>query len=278
MEAKQESLWMRQGVPLFLTVVVFAALTALLYAEIHILNLFTLDDISLKINPLDVVIGLTIYLKTSIDFAVFIGNLMHHNEGTKGRIAIELGTAVGNAAGTMAILLIWTFFKEVRWLLVLMLFIAALVLFRLAGESLEHAKEAKRHPKWFMYFVHKLDHILHAFNRLTAPLLDRIMPGGGMRAATFTKFWPLFMFSFSVPFILGLDDFAGYVPLFSVVNVLGFGVGVFLGHMILNILLYISPKMTIKIVKLPVIGLFGTLAFVALGIWGFIEIAHLIGH
>jgi hypothetical protein len=29
------------------------------------------------------------------------------------------------------------------------------------------------------------------------------------------RFWPLFWFSCSIPFILGLDDFAGYVPLFS---------------------------------------------------------------
>ncbi|MBX9724652.1 MAG: hypothetical protein K2X81_24825 [Candidatus Obscuribacterales bacterium] len=278
MDAKHEPFLMRQVVPLFLTLVVFAGLTSLLFAEIHLLNFFTLDDISLKINPLDIIIGLTIYLKTSIDFAVFIGNLMQHNEGTKGRIAIELGTAAGNAAGTMAILLIWTFFKEVRWLLVIMIFIAAIVLFKLAEDSLEHAKEAKRHPKWFMHLVHAIDHVLHAFNRFTAPLINRIMPSGGMRAKTFAGFWPLFVFSFTIPFVLGLDDFAGYVPLFSVINVFGFGIGVFLGHMILNILLYISPKMTIKLVKLPAIGLIGTIAFIALGIFGLTEIVHLIGH
>lgn len=278
MDAKHEPFFMRQILPLILTVVVFAGLTGLLFAEIHLLNLFTLDDISLAINPLDIIIGLTIYLKTSIDFAVFIGNLMQHNEGTRGRIAIELGTAAGNAAGTMAILLIWTFFKEVRWLLVIMIFIAALVLFKLAEDSLEHAKEAKRHPAWFMHLVHGIDHLLHAFNRLTAPLMNRIMPSGGMRAKTFTSFWPLFAFSFTIPFVLGLDDFAGYVPLFSVINVFGFGIGVFLGHMILNVLLYISPKMTIKLVKLPVIGLLGTIAFIGLGILGFYEITHLIGH
>lgn len=278
MDAKHEPFFMRQVLPLILTVVVFGALTALLFAEIHLLNFFTLDDISLKIQPLDIIIGLTIYLKTSIDFAVFIGNLMQHNEGTKGRIAIELGTAAGNAAGTMAILLIWTFFKEVRWLLVIMIFLAALVLFKLAEDSLEHAKEAKHPARWFSFIVHILDKSLHAFNRFTHPLMSRILPQGGMRAATFASFWGLFAFSFTVPFVLGLDDFAGYVPLFSVINVFGFGIGVFLGHMVLNILLYISPKMTIKLVKLPVIGLLGTIAFVALGIYGLTEIAHLIGH
>ena len=276
-EEHNEPLWKRQFLPLGLTVVAFVVLTTLTYIEIRVLNHFTLEDISLVINPVDILIGLTIYLKTAIDFAVFIGHLMHRNPGTKNRIAIELGSALGNAAGTMAILLIWTFFKEVRWLLIIMLFLAAIVLFKLAEDSLEHAKDAKNHPKWFMSFVRKLDHVLHFFNRFTNPLLSRIMPHGGMKAAGFTKFWPLLLFSFGIPFVLGLDDFAGYVPLFSVINIFGFAIGVYLGHMILNILLYISPEKTIKLVKLPAIALFGTLAFVGLGIYGFYEIIHLIG-
>jgi len=53
-------------------------------------------------------------------------------------------------------------------------------------------------------------------------------------------FLPLCVFSFTVPFILGLDDFAGYVPLFDLINVFGFAIGVFSGHMFLNIMLYIG--------------------------------------
>ena len=267
----------QQAIPLSLAVVAFLVLSALLYLEIRVLNLFTLEAISLTIKPLDIVIGLTIYLKTAIDFAIFIGNLMHKNPGMKGRISIELGSAVGNAAGTMAILLIWTFFKEIKWLLVIMLFLAAIVLFKLAEDSLEHAKEAKGHPAWFRKLVTGLDKTLHFINLFSHPLLKRILPHGGMKAAAFTTFWGLFAFSFTVPFILGLDDFAGYVPLFSIINVFGFGIGVFLGHMILNILLYLSPARTIRLVKQPVIALVGSVAFVGLGLYGFYEIIHLIG-
>lgn len=278
MTSKKETFLKNQIIPLALTLVAFAVLTAFLYLEIRMLNHFTLEDISLKINLLDVVIGLTIYLKTSIDFAIFIGNLMHKNPGMKGRISIELGSALGNAAGTMAILLVWTFFREIRWLLVIMLFLAAIVLFKLAEDSLEHAKDAENHPRWFNYFVHKLEKLLHYFNVLTHPLLRRILPQGGMKATAFKGFWSLFAFAFTVPFILGLDDFAGYVPLFSIINVFGFGIGVFLGHMILNVLLYISPERTIKLVKLPFIAVFGSVAFVILGFYGFYEIVHIIGH
>ena len=82
--------------------------------------------------------------------------------------------------------------------------------------------------------------------------------------------------SFSVPFILGLDDFAGYIPLFNIVNVLGFATGVFIGHMALNIALFISPQTTTRIVKNPVISFLGSLAFIGIAIWGFVEAWHLI--
>jgi hypothetical protein len=84
-------------------------------------------------------------------------------------------------------------------------------------------------------------------------------------------FAQLFVFSFSVPFILGLDDFAGYVPLFNIVNVFGFSIGVFLGHMILNIFLFLSPKKTTEVVGNAYIALIGGLAFILLALWGFYE-------
>ena len=107
----KESFFKSQVIPLFLTVVVCASLIGVLWGEIHVLNRFTSSDILLKVYWVDILIGLTIYLKTSVDFAIYIGNLMSKNNEWKSRVAIELGTALGNAAGTMVILLIWTFFK-----------------------------------------------------------------------------------------------------------------------------------------------------------------------
>lgn len=271
------SLFKNQLLPLALTVVVFGVLVALLYGEIHLLNIFTAQDISLSIRLVDVIVGLTIYLKTSIDFAIYIGNLMSKNDGWKSRIAIEIGTAFGNALGTMIILVIWAFFKEVKVLLALMIFLAALVLFKLAEESLEHAKgNDNKFPLWFQKMVNHLEHGLSLFNKAVAPIL-KVMPNTKAKEAAGLAFWPLLAVSFSVPFILGLDDFAGYVSLFNVVNVFGFAIGVFLGHMILNIFLYISPTHTIRAVKNPIISFIGTLAFVGLGIWGLVEVVHVIG-
>ncbi|MEY3197778.1 MAG: hypothetical protein RL023_455 [Candidatus Parcubacteria bacterium] len=82
--------------------------------------------------------------------------------------------------------------------------------------------------------------------------------------------------SFSVPFILGMDDFAGYVPLFNIVNVFGFGIGVFLGHTILTCFLFISPSKTVQVIKNPVIAILGSLAFIGIAIRGFYDSLHLI--
>lgn len=266
-----------QVFPVALTILVCILLAALLWLQISILNLFTATDISLTLRLGDVLVGITVYLKTAIDFAVFIGHLMDKNPGTKGRIGIEIGTAFGNAAGTMLILLIWTFFKEVHWLLAIMIFLAALVLIRLAQDSLDHALSAlDRYPKPFAMFVRGLDKVLRTIDKLTGPILDKVVPSHKLKASRQATFWGLFAMAFTVPFILGLDDFAGYVPLFNIVNVFGFGVGVFVGHMILNMLLYISPKRTIKAVKNPIFAAVGSVAFAILAGWGVYEATRLL--
>lgn len=270
--ARFKQIFVNQIFPIILTGLVFVVLAALLWLQINVLNMFTTTDISLQLRWGDILIGLTVYLKTAIDFAIFIGNLMDKNPGTKGRIGIEIGTAVGNAVGTMAILLVWTFFKEVNWLLAAMVFLAGLVLIRLAQDSLDHALERKSdYPRWFELTIETLDAILRRIDKVTGPVLNRIVPSHKLKVTTQKTFWSLFALSFTVPFILGLDDFAGYVPLFNIVNVFGFGVGVFLGHMVLNIALYISPKRTIKAVKNPLIAFAGSVAFIILAGWGFIE-------
>ncbi len=273
----QPGIMLNQVLPIFLTLVVFLALVGVLWGEIYLLNKTAQSGIGLQLHVGDILLGLTIYLKTSVDFAIFMARLMETNSGVKSRIAIELGTAVGNAAGTMVVLALWAFFKEVRPLLALMILIAALVLFQLAEEGLEHAKDGDaRYPRWFRKFVSALEYVLERINRAIAPVLRYIIPKVSMSGRGGLRFWPLMGFAFTIPFILGLDDFAGYVPVFNVVNVYGFAVGVFAGHMLLNILLYISPTATVRVVKNPIISLVGSLAFIGLAIWGIVEVVHLL--
>ncbi len=269
-----------QILPISLTLVVCAVLIGLLWLEITLVNQALGTNISLSLRTVDVIVGLTIYLKTSIDFAIYIGNLMKTNNSWKSRIAIEVGTALGNAMGTFVIILLWALFKNIHWLSALMILVAALVLFKLAEDGLEHAQaESESAPSkkkaWYARAAIGIEKILKPVNTFLSPVLSRIMPKMNMKDAKEQPFFPLLMTAILIPFILGLDDFAGYLPLFDIVNIFGFAIGVFLGHMVLNILLYVSPQHTIKAVKNPIISLFGGVAFIGLGLWGLVEVVKI---
>jgi 4-hydroxybenzoate polyprenyltransferase len=123
---------------------------------------------------------------------------MYKNPGLKGRVGIEIGTALGNALGTMIILLIWTFFKEVAWLLALMITLAALVLFKMAEDSLDHADIGTPRIK-FVHFFHRG---LVKFNSVVEPFLSKIIPSHSIKPRASKSFMGLLLASFSVPFIL----------------------------------------------------------------------------
>lgn len=268
-----------QLIPLALTFIVMGAFLILLHAALLFFNSIPFSEaIVLQIRWFDVAIGATIYLKTSIDFAIFIGRMMAANPGWRNRVAIEIGTAAGNAVGTIAIIGLWVLLKHIDLLLAAMIFLASLVLFELAHGSLEHFVnwQASGGPKRILFL--SLHAVLDMVKKLIDPILSRVMPdlGEKMRGAAGLT-WPgLLRFATSVPFILGLDDFAGYVPLFSVVNVYGFAVGVIAAHTLLNAALFLSPTRTITAVKNEIVSFLGALAFIGLGIYGLTEAGKII--
>ena len=175
------------------------------------------------------------------------------------------------------VLFIWNIFREVEIVLAIMIVIASFVLLKLAEEGLEHIKEySVTLPNWLNQSSRTFEHLLKNFNKLGQPVLKFVIPNLSLKPKKGLTFIGLLGFSFTVPFILGLDDFAGYVPLFNIVNVLGFSIGVLVGHMILNILLFISPVKTVKIVKNPYIAFGGSVVFVGLALLGFYEVWKMI--
>lgn len=274
----KERIIREQVIPIILTILTFLVLCVALYFSILLLNLLpTQEKIALEIRKRDILVGLTIYLKTAIDFAIFIGNLMRSNPGWKKRIAIEVGTAVGNMAGTIVVLVLWNFFREIPILMAIMIFVASLVLLRMAQESIEEfLHNGKNNFTKFHTTVSFLNAQLATLNTLFKPLLGRLIPNTSITNTKTLSFWNLVAFSFTIPFILGLDDFAGYIPLFSIINVFGFAIGVFLGHMILNAALFVSPDKTTKLVRHPAVLIIGGIAFVGIAAWGFYEVSHIL--
>ena len=133
-----KKVFIRKIVPLFFAIVTFLVLSTVLYGILLFLSSLPLNyPIILDFRRREVLIGIAIYLKTAIDFAILMGNLMHTNPGWKKRIAIGLGTAIGNAFGTFSILVIWTLAKEFRILVIVFIFVSSAILLRLAEESFE---------------------------------------------------------------------------------------------------------------------------------------------
>jgi hypothetical protein len=261
-----------QGIPIFLTFLTFLALSTVLYGLLILLDSLHLKTpLVLDFRKREILIGIAIYLKTAIDFAILIGNLMHANPGWKKRIAIEIGTSVGNGAGTFLILMVWTLFKEIPLLMVVMILIASVVLFRMAEESLEQFLDQKKSFLPIRKPVSILQDQLNFINKIFRPLLKFFVPDLNLTTAKKLSFTNLIVFSFTIPFILGLDDFAGYIPLFTVVNVFGFSLGVMLGHMLLTMGLFAFPNKTVAIVKHPFVLVLGGLAFIGIGLYGFLE-------
>lgn len=268
--------FIQQLVPILLTFLTFLVLSTLLYGLLLLLNsIFVQNQIILDFRKRDILIGIAVYLKTAIDFAIFIGNLMKTNPGWKKRIAIELGTAIGNAAGTFLILSIWVIFKQVPLLMALMVFVASVILFRMAQESFEEFLKQKESFIKMRRPAYLLQSQLNFVNQAFRPVLRFFVPNLSLKAKKLS-FLNLVIFSFTIPFILGLDDFAGYISLFSVINVFGFALGVLVGHMLLNIGLFAVPKKTVEIVTHPFVLIGGGFAFIALGAWGFIEVIRII--
>lgn len=264
----------QQLLPIVLTVLTFIILSILLVFFLYLLNFFPVKQkIHIIYLPVDILIGIIIYLKTSIDFTIFIGNLMHANPGWKKRIAIEIGTALGNGLGTVLVLTLWYFSKQTPRLMIIMILLASIILFEMAQEGLEGYLHGKN--ILFKDILFTLQNILEGINKFFHPFISRIIPDFGHTLAKPLAFKRLLLFSLSVPFILGLDDFSGYIPLFSVINVFSFVIGIFLAHMLLNIGLFAAPHKTTKVIRHPVVIIGGSLVFVGLAVFGIYEAAYI---
>ena len=156
--------------------------------------------------------------------------------------------------------------------MIIMIILAALVLFELAEEGFEEVMK-KKHT--YNKVLRLPLSILHTFNSMFKPLISKVLPEKGI-SATKLSFSSLFFFSLTIPFILGLDDFAGYIPLFTIINVFSFIIGVFLAHTLLNIGLFTSPHLTMRITKNPMVVIIGSIAFVGIGLWGIIEASEIL--
>jgi hypothetical protein len=274
-----KKIFIQKIIPVFLAVFTFLVLATTLYGILLLLTSLPLNyPIILDFRRREPLIGIAIYLKTAIDFAILMGNLMHTNPGWKKRVAIGLGTALGNAFGTFAMLTVWTLAKEFRILIVLFVFVSSVILLRLAEESLE---EFLKQKKSFIKIdirkpVSLLQEQLDFINKLFRPILRFFVTDLNLKKTQKLSFANLVIFSFTIPFILGFNDFSAYIPLFAYINVFGFTLGILLGHLLLTIGLFVFPKKTVVFVKHPLVLISGGLTFIAIALFGFYQAVQIL--
>lgn len=252
-----------QLIPISVSLGCFVVFVLLTYFLLNIINGFGIiqQKFILSISFTDILLGMVIYLKTAVDYAIFVGLMMDKNAGTVKRIAMNAGTSIGAFIGVSLVVILWAFFKEISWLMAILLVLAGAVLFSLGDSSQEHFKAIPA----------KLKKPLEVFFNIVRPvisLLTFFMPNGEFKPRKMAG-WSLFIFSGVLPFLLGADDLAGYMALIRTHNIFGLLIGIYLADAFIDIALFSNRKFTVRMVKNRWISYFGALFFVFLGVISF---------
>lgn len=70
--------------------------------------------------------------------------------------------------------------------------------------------------------------------------------------------------SFFLPFIIGLDDLIGYMGAMTIYNVFGLLIGIYFADILIDVLIFVSPDFTKKIVESAYLSFIATFAFIYL--------------
>ncbi len=272
----KEPLLYNQIIPLIVAAGSGLAFLLILAINVHLTNLLLANNpILLVFRFTDFLLGIYLYLKTSVDFAVFIGSMIHANPGWKNRIAVEWGTSLGNFVGTIAIIWVWILFHALGPIFEgTIILLASFILLELAAGSLYRLQQAgwDRSTSWHHLFYKSSYSLLSLLRRFTSPFL-KWMPDvkgtmAGKKAANLTS---LLLYSFTIPFVLGSDDFAGYMSIFNVVNIFPFAVGVIVGHSLLLAGIFAIPQTVEKIMAKPLTSALAVTTFLIIFTIGTID-------
>jgi hypothetical protein len=180
---------------------------------------------------------------------------------------MNIFTCVGCFVGVSLVLFLWGFAKESPLLILPILLFAGSVMIKLAHESTEYFESAKSFPVLIRNFTTSLLRMLN----YPAKLLTFWIPDISTPSVKPMSSFDLAKWSFFLPFIIGLDDLIGYMGAMTIYNVFGLLIGIYLADIIIDILIFVSPKFTKKLVQSPILSLIAAYAFIYLGWKSFSE-------
>lgn len=241
----------------------------------YFINPFSTEQIQIVLYPSNILVGFFLYFVTAVDYALVVGRMQVVNSGFKARIVMNIFTCVGCYVGVSLVLFLWGFAKEVYWILVPLLIFAGAIMLKLAYEGKDYLVFDNPIAKKIGNGTTKLLTILYFPTRLlTAWVPELATPNVQRMHITELAKW-----SFLLPFIIGLDDFIGYMGAMTIYNVYSLLFGIYIADIVIDLIIFISPKFTKKLVESPMLSLLAAYAFLYLAFKSFSEsYDHIIHH
>jgi hypothetical protein len=193
------------------------------------------------------------------------------NNGLKQRFVMNVFTCLGCFVGVTGVLFLWGFAKEVTGFIVPLLIFAGSVMVKLAYEGHDYFLNAKTIPK----FISQVSwFILQNLYRVTR-VFTFWMPDLGSPAVAKMSLSKLAKWSFFLPFIIGIDDLVGYMGAMTIYNAFSLIVGIYVADIAIDVLIFLSPKLTKKLVENALLSLLAAWAFLYLAYKSYSEVWHL---
>jgi hypothetical protein len=238
----------------------------------HLVNPFSTEKILIEFHLVDFLVGFFLYFVTAVDYALIVGRMQVVNTGAKARFIMNVNTCVGCFVGVSIVLFLWGFAKEVSWLIIPLLIFAGSVMVKLAYEGIEYFEEQQEIPAWFRQAVAKILTILHFFTSIFTFWIPEL----GSPKVKKMRSLDLAKWAFFLPFIIGLDDLVGYMGAMTIYNVFSLLFGIYLADIMIDILIFISPALTKKLVENAVLSFLAAVAFIYLAYKSYSEAGALL--
>ncbi len=241
---------------------------------VSLINPFSVEKIRIELYLFDVLVGFFLYFVTAIDYALIVGRMQVANTGFKARIVMNFFTCVGCFFGVSLVLFLWGYAKEVPWLIIPILVFAGSVMVKLAFEGIEYFENSPSIPRIIRQLTVKTLTILHS----VTTIFTFWIPELGSPKVKKMPTMDLAKWSFFLPFIIGLDDLVGYMGAMTIYNVFSLLVGIYIADILIDILIFISPTFTKKMVENSVLSLLAAFAFIFLAYKSYSETFILLRH
>ena len=264
---------LNQLLPIFICMIfyIFFILSSKFFIT-DLINPGLAEKISLRFSLIDVFVGFFLYFVTAIDYALIIGRMQISNPGSQARVVMNVATVLGCYVGVTFVLFLWGFAKEVFWLITPILIFAGSVMVKLAYEGMDYFQHSNQIPQLFSKITVVFVTILHYLTRV----FTFWMPEMGKPDVKPMKVADLAKWSFFLPFLIGLDDLIGYMGAMTIYNAFGLLIGIYFADIFIDILIFVSPRFTKKIVESALLSFIATFAFIFLAYKSFSEALHIL--